>query len=159
MLRLWPAAAAPVQPPSPGTSTCQRCSPKKGKKKNEREREREREKHSEIPDAQWVKDLALSLKQLMSPLWHRFNSWPGNFYMLWVPTPPPRKRNSLLTEAKTIPFREKACFWSVGWGDSIKNCVTQLGATWKCMEAFLLVLMLGVVLVLRGGRPGMPKVL
>lgn len=28
--------------------------------------------------AQCVKDLTLLL------LWHRFSSWPGNFYMLWV---------------------------------------------------------------------------
>ena len=27
--------------------------------------------------AQWVKDLVLSL------LWHRFDPWPGNFYMPW----------------------------------------------------------------------------
>ena len=31
--------------------------------------------------AQWVKDLALSLQQLESLLWHRFDPWPRNFYM------------------------------------------------------------------------------
>ena len=29
--------------------------------------------------AQWVKNLALSLKQLRSLLWHGFNPWPGNY--------------------------------------------------------------------------------
>ena len=34
--------------------------------------------------AQQVKDLALSLQWLGLLLWHRFNTWPGNFHMLWV---------------------------------------------------------------------------
>ena len=29
---------------------------------------------------QWVKNLALSLQWLGSLLWHRFDSWPGNFH-------------------------------------------------------------------------------
>ena len=33
---------------------------------------------------QWVKDLALSLQWLGLLLWHRFDPWPGNFYMLWA---------------------------------------------------------------------------
>ena len=28
--------------------------------------------------AQWVKDMLLSL------LWHGFDPWPGNFYVLWM---------------------------------------------------------------------------
>ena len=31
--------------------------------------------------SQWVKDPALSLQQLGSLPWHRFDSWPGNLYM------------------------------------------------------------------------------
>ena len=31
--------------------------------------------------AQWVKDLVLSLQQLMWLLWCRFDPWPGNFHM------------------------------------------------------------------------------
>ena len=34
--------------------------------------------------AQRVKELALSLQQLESLLWHGLNPWPGNFYMLQV---------------------------------------------------------------------------
>ena len=34
--------------------------------------------------SQWVKDLALSLQQLKSLLWHQFNPLPRNFYMLWA---------------------------------------------------------------------------
>ena len=34
--------------------------------------------------AQWVKDLVLSLQQLVLLLWHRFDPWPGNFHMLWA---------------------------------------------------------------------------
>ena len=30
---------------------------------------------------QWVKDL-VSLQQLRLLLWHRFDQWPGNFFML-----------------------------------------------------------------------------
>ena len=33
---------------------------------------------------QWVKDLALLLQWLDLLLWHRFDPWPGNFYMLWT---------------------------------------------------------------------------
>ena len=31
-----------------------------------------------------VKDLVLSLQRIGSLLWGRFDSWPVNFYMLWV---------------------------------------------------------------------------
>ena len=31
--------------------------------------------------AQWLKDLALSLQQLVSLLWHRFDPWPRKFHM------------------------------------------------------------------------------
>ena len=34
------------------------------------------------PVAQQVTDPALSLQQLGSLLWHRFDPWPGNFHML-----------------------------------------------------------------------------
>ena len=34
--------------------------------------------------AQWVKDLVLSLMQLWSLLWHRFDLWPRNFHMPWA---------------------------------------------------------------------------
>ena len=34
--------------------------------------------------SQWVKDPALLLWWLGLLLWHRFNSWPGNFFMPWV---------------------------------------------------------------------------
>ena len=34
--------------------------------------------------AQWVKDPALSLLWLWFQLWHRFNSWPREFCILWV---------------------------------------------------------------------------
>ena len=34
--------------------------------------------------AQWVKDLALSLLRLRLLWWHRFDPWPGNFWMLWA---------------------------------------------------------------------------
>ena len=30
---------------------------------------------------QWVKDLVLSLQQLESLLWRRFDPWPGNYNM------------------------------------------------------------------------------
>ena len=33
---------------------------------------------------QWVKDLASSLQQLGSLLWHGFNSWPTNFHLPWM---------------------------------------------------------------------------
>lgn len=33
--------------------------------------------------AQRVKKPALSLLKLRSLLWHRSNTWPGNFHMLW----------------------------------------------------------------------------
>ena len=46
------------------------------------------------PVAQWVKDLALSRQRVRSLLWHGFNSWPGNFYMLWVW---PKKKKSQRT--------------------------------------------------------------
>ena len=38
----------------------------------------------EFPDGLVVKDLELSLLWLGSLLWHGFNPWPRNFYMLWV---------------------------------------------------------------------------
>ena len=34
--------------------------------------------------AQWVKDPALSLLWLWFQLWHRFDSWPREFCILWV---------------------------------------------------------------------------
>ena len=34
--------------------------------------------------AQWVKDPVLSLQWLRWVLWHRLNSWPGNFQMSQV---------------------------------------------------------------------------
>ena len=34
--------------------------------------------------AQRVKDPVLSLQQLGSLLWHRFDSWPRNFHMPWA---------------------------------------------------------------------------
>ena len=33
---------------------------------------------------QQVKDLALSVQELGSLLWHRFDPWPRNFHMPWV---------------------------------------------------------------------------
>ena len=40
--------------------------------------------------ARWVKDLALSLRQLGSLLWGEFDPWPGNFHMLWLR---PKRKN------------------------------------------------------------------
>ena len=34
--------------------------------------------------AQWVKDPVLSLQRLGSLLWHRFDSWPGDFLRPWA---------------------------------------------------------------------------
>ena len=34
--------------------------------------------------AQQVKDLAMSLQWLQSLVWHVFDPWPGNFYILWL---------------------------------------------------------------------------
>lgn len=34
--------------------------------------------------AEWVKDLVLSLQWFGSLLGHQFNTWPGNFHMLWT---------------------------------------------------------------------------
>ena len=53
----------------------------------------------------WLKNLALSLLQLGSLLWHRFEPWPGNFHMLWVPskkkkTKTKTKKQSCLLELK-----------------------------------------------------------
>ena len=39
--------------------------------------------------AQWVKDLALSLQQLGSLLWHMLDLWPRNFHM---PQVQPKKK-------------------------------------------------------------------
>ena len=36
----------------------------------------------EFPGGLVVKDLALSLLWLRSPLWHRFDPWPGKFHIL-----------------------------------------------------------------------------
>ena len=48
---------------------------------------------------QWVKDLALSLQQLRSPLCLGFNHWPRNFHMpqVW-----PQKQNKKLNKNKFI---------------------------------------------------------
>ena len=40
----------------------------------------------------WVEDLALSLQQLGSLLWHKFNPWPRNLHMPRVQRPPPQKK-------------------------------------------------------------------
>lgn len=42
--------------------------------------------------AQRVKDLALSLLWLRSLLGLGFDPWQGNFHMLWVSTPPKKKK-------------------------------------------------------------------
>ena len=44
--------------------------------------------------AQHIKDLVLSLLCLGSWLWCGFDSWPGNFRMLWVQ--PKKKENKTL---------------------------------------------------------------
>lgn len=49
--------------------------------------------------AQQVMEPALSLLWLMSLLWHGFNPWPGNFFMLYMS---PEKRKNWL---------ENICFW------------------------------------------------
>ena len=43
---------------------------------------------------QQVKDLVLSLQWLGSLLWHSFDPWPGNFYMLWVQPKKKKKKES-----------------------------------------------------------------
>ena len=58
--------------------------------------------------AQWVKDLALSLLQLGSLLWHGFDRWAGNIYM-WQMQPNKQTTKTPPTEGKTNPiFLEKA---------------------------------------------------
>jgi len=42
--------------------------------------------------AQQVEDLALSLQQLGSLLWHMFDSWPRNFHMPWHSQKKKKKR-------------------------------------------------------------------
>lgn len=55
-----------------------------------------------------------------------------------------QKRNSVLIEAQTIPFREKMCVFGVGgWEGSIESSVTQLGAIWKFVGTFLLIVIPG----------------
>ena len=46
----------------------------------------------EFPGGLEVKDLALSLLWLRLLLWHRFDPWPRNFRMLWVPTHNQKKK-------------------------------------------------------------------
>ena len=48
------------------------------------------------PVAQQVKDLALSLQQLGSPLWHRFSPYPWKFpHATGMRTPPPKKKPTI----------------------------------------------------------------
>ena len=77
--------------PGPGAFICSRCSPKKKKQTVTTDKSSvnqgfvsenyTRTKKIELPGSLAVKDLALSLLWLESLLWHRFNPWPGNFYM------------------------------------------------------------------------------
>ena len=47
----------------------------------------------------WVKDLALSLQQAGSLLWHGFNPWPRNFHM---PQMRPKKKKK--KKKKSVVF-------------------------------------------------------
>ena len=50
--------------------------------------------------AQWVKDPALSLLWLGSPLRCGFDPWPGNFHMLWAQ--PKTKQNKTKTLQRAL---------------------------------------------------------
>ena len=50
--------------------------------------------------AQWIKDLALSLQQLRSLLWHGFNPWPENFHMLQASSSSQKRLVSLFWKIK-----------------------------------------------------------
>ena len=51
---------------------------------------------------QQVKDLALSLQQLRSLLWSRFDPWPRNFHMPWVQTKKKKKKRKEMEAQKAI---------------------------------------------------------
>ena len=54
---------------------------------------------------QQIKDSALSLQQLRSLLWLRFNFWPGNFHMPWAWQKKKRKEKTKQTKKETeFPF-------------------------------------------------------
>ena len=53
--------------------------------------------------AQQFKDPALSLQWLRSLLWHRFDTWPGNFCRLWVL---PRKKPKKTNKKKKVLFTQ-----------------------------------------------------
>ena len=50
---------------------------------------------------QQIKDLALSLQQLVWLLWCGFNPWPGNFHMLPAQ---PKKKKKVIKENKGVPI-------------------------------------------------------
>ena len=51
---------------------------------------------------QWVKGLGLSLQQLGSLLWCRFDPWPGNFH--GCSPPPPEKKRKLMVPPRNWPL-------------------------------------------------------
>ena len=52
--------------------------------------------------AQWVKDPASLPQWLGSLLWHRFDSWPGNFHMTWM-QPKKKKKSMAFAQACSLP--------------------------------------------------------
>ena len=54
--------------------------------------------------AQQVKDWVLSLLWLGLLLWHRFNSWPGKFHMLWVWAKQSKANKQTKTNKQVIKF-------------------------------------------------------
>ena len=63
---------------------------------------------------QWVKDLALSLQQLWSLLWHKFDPWPKNFHMPQVQAKTKqnktrKRKKRCLIDFNFVTFTE-ACF-------------------------------------------------
>lgn len=51
---------------------------------------------------QWIRDLALSLKQLRSLLWCEFDSWSGNFYMSSVQLKKKKKNHPMVNMKSSV---------------------------------------------------------
>ena len=73
------AASSSDWTPSLGTSICLGVALKSKTNKT-----KQNKKPSSFLVVLWVKDPVLSLQQLGSLLWHRFNPWTRNFHMLWM---------------------------------------------------------------------------
>ena len=92
---------------------------------------------------QQVKDSALSLQQLSLLLWHRFDSWSGNVYMLWEwPKKKKEKKKKKTIMGKEFPTAERGEYME-NIKEKKRNIQDRLRRT-KCWRMYL-----GFVLISR----------